>query len=276
MHKIFVVSLLAATAIVAQDASAQTISYANFANTAGLQINGNAFQNGNKLTLTPANFSQGGSAFSTQTVQLTANASFSTVFNFDIQSRGGLAGGADGLTFTMQTGANNVGGAGGGLGYAGIANSMAVEFDTYDNGEPGGSNHVGIDVNGSVTSIASTGFLSPDFDNGSYWWAWVDYNGATQQLDVRWNSNSSRPVNAMLSALGLNLPAILGSPNVFVGFTAGTGAGYGEHNIDSWNFVNSFQSGGAPPPTVAPEPASMVLMLTGLSVVGLGVRRRRQ
>ena len=111
MQKLLAVSLLSATAIAARGASAQTISYVNFSNTAGLQINGNAFQNGNKLTLTPANYNQGGSVFSTLPVQLTANASFSTLFNFDIQSRGGLGGGADGLTFTMQTGANNVGGA---------------------------------------------------------------------------------------------------------------------------------------------------------------------
>ena len=78
-----------------------------------------------------------------------ANVSFSTVFSFEILSRGGLAGGADGLTFTVQTNANNVGGIGGGLGYQGIGNSVAVEFDTYDNGEFGGSNHVGIDVNGT-------------------------------------------------------------------------------------------------------------------------------
>ncbi len=242
----------------------------------GLSINGDAYQNGTKLTLTPANSGQGGSAFSTNTVSLAANASFSTVFNFDIQDRGGLGGGADGLTFTMQTNSNSVGGTGGGIGYAGIGNSVAVEFDTFDNGEPGGSNHVGIDVNGSMTSIVSSGFLSPDFDNGAFWWAWADYDGVAQRLDVRWSQSSLRPLAPMLSALGLNLSSILGSSNVYVGFTAGTGAGWGQHNIDSWNFVNTFQEGGAPDPTITPEPASLVLLLTGFGALGIGARRRRR
>lgn len=276
MKKLTALTVLAASAALSTSVAAQTISYSDFSSTAGLQINGNAFQNGNKLTLTPATYSQGGSAFSTSKVSLAANASFSTVFKFDIQDRGGLAGGADGLTFTMQTNSNTVGGSGGGIGYAGIPNSVAVEFDTYDNGEPGGSNHVGIDVNGSMNSVVSSGFLSPDFDNGAFWWAWVDYDGVIQKLDVRWSQTSTRPLAAMLSASGLDLPTILGSNQVYVGFTAGTGAGYGQHNIDSWNFADTFVEGGAPDPTVTPEPASFVLMLTGLGALGVGVRRRQR
>jgi hypothetical protein len=261
---------------VAQAAGAQTISYPDFSSTAGLQINGNASQQGNKLRLTPATYYQGGSAFSQTTVPLASNASFSTVFSFEILGRGGLDNGADGLTFTVQTNANNVGGVGGGIGYQGLANSVAVEFDTYNNGEFGGSNHVGINTNGNMSSIVSSPFLPIDFDNAATWWAWVDYDGSTQQMDVRWAQSSSRPAAAMLSAAGLNLATILGNSNVYVGFTAGTGAGYGEHNITSWNFVNTFQNGGAPLPTVTPEPASIVLMATGLGLVGLGVRRKRK
>jgi hypothetical protein len=272
MKKILTIALVAAAAT-GQAASAQTFSYPNFSSTAGLQINGNASQNGNKLRLTPAIGNQGGSAFSTSTVALASNASFSTVFSFEILNRGGLGGGADGLTFTVQTNANNVGGSGGGLGYAGINNSVAVEFDTFDNGEVGGSNHVGIDLNGNTNSAYTTGLLTPDFDNGSTWWAWVDYNGATQQLDVRWSQTASRPLLAQLSASGLNLATILGNPNVYVGFTAATGAGWGEHNITSWGFSNQFEPGGA---TVTPEPGSLVLMATGLGVVGFGVKRRRR
>jgi hypothetical protein len=268
--------LAVALCIAGTTASAQTINYPDFSNVSGLQINGNASQQGNKLRLTPALGSQGGSAFSQTTVGLASNASFSTLFTFEILNRGGLANGADGLTFTVQTNASTVGGAGGGIGYQGLPNSVAVEFDTYDNGEFGGSNHVGIDVNGSMSSIVSTPFLAPDFDNGALWWAWVDYNGATQQMDVRWAQNATRPAAAMLSAIGLDLPTILGSSNVYVGFTSGTGAGWGEHNITSWNFVNSYQQGGAPPPTVAPEPATVVLRATGLSMVGEFARRRKR
>jgi hypothetical protein len=271
-----VAALLAGAA--AAPAGAQTLNFVNFSSTAGLQLNGSAAQNGSKLRLTPALPNQGGSVFSTTTIALTSNASFSTVFSFEILNRGGLGGGADGLTFTVQTNANNVGSIGGGIGYSGIPNSVAVEFDTFDNGEPGGSNHVAHDVNGVVLPSAnSTGLLAPDFDDGNVWFAWIDYNGATQSLETRWAQSSVRPVGSMLSTT-LNLPAILGNPNVFVGFTSGTGAGWGEHNILSWNFVNRFETGGAPLPGVpstVPEPGTWVLLGTGLLALG-GLRLRRR
>lgn len=253
---------------------AQSISYPDFSNTAGLQLNGSAMQNGNKLTLTPATFGQGGSAFSTNLLTLNATASFSTFFAFEILGRGGLGNGADGLTFTLQTNANNVGGAGGGLGYFGIANSVAVEFDTFDNGETGGSNHVGIDLNGSVSSVVSTGPLTPDFDNGLPWYAWVDYNGIAQDLEVRWSQTATRPSGSMLSYT-VDLPSVLGSTNVYAGFTAGTGSGFGEHNILSWNFVNQYTPGGAGPGTVVPEPSTYLLTIAGLGVILAVARGKR-
>lgn len=254
---------------------AQTISFPDFSSTAGLQLNGDAAAVGNRLVLTPATFNQGGSAFSTTTVTLNANASFSTFFAFEILGRGGLGNGADGLTFTVQPNANNVGGIGGGLGYVGIGNSVAVEFDTFDNSEFGGSNHVGVDLNGSVNSVVSTPEIGPDFDDAAPWYAWVDYDGATDNLEVRWAQTAVRPVGAML-AHTVDLTTVLGTPNVFVGFTAGTGAGFGEHAILSWSFVNDFVPGGAPPPSVVPEPGTWALLATGLVGVLAAARRRRE
>lgn len=268
----FLASLAVAVAL-PLGAGAQTLTYPDFSDVSQLQLNGNASQQGTKLQLTPATFGQGGSAWSLQRILLQGNSSFSTVFSFEILGRGGLGNGADGLTFAVQTAANNVGGAGGGIGYAGIPNSMAVEFDTFDNGEFGGSNHVGIDVNGDMTSVASTGLLTPDFDDGNVWWAWVDYDGETDLLEVRWAQSAVRPVGAMLSHT-IDLPTILGRSDVFVGFTSGTGSGYGEHNILSWNFVNRFVDGGAPPPTVVPEPGTYALTAAGLALLGAFARRR--
>lgn len=275
MRRIFLVSVVAASTL-AWPAAAQT-SYPDFSSTSGLQLNGNAAQNGNKLRLTEALAGQAGSAFSLNTISLGANASFSTFFSFEILNRGDICCGiigADGLTFTMNTTSNTVGSAGGGIGYDGIPNSVAVEFDTFDNGEPGGSNHVGINTEGSATSIAGSGFVQPDFDNGEQWWVWVDYNGVTQGLEVRWAETASRPGMSMLSHT-LNLAEILGDTDVYVGFTSATGWGYGEHNILSWNFVNTFQEGGAPIPSTVPEPGTIFLMATGLGVIVIGRRLRR-
>lgn len=257
--------------VVAQ-ATTQTLNYADFSSVAGLQINGNASQLGNKLNLTPADYNQSGSAFSTNSIALPADASFSSAFSFEILNRGGLGNGADGLVFAIQTNANNVGGAGGGIGYYGIPNSVGIEFDTYDNGEPGGSNHVGIDLNGSVNSVTSVAEPT-DFDNGQVWYAWVDYNGATKNLAVRWSQNSTRPTDAGLSYT-VDLPATLNSSNAFVGFTSGTGSGFGQHNILSWAFVNEYQEGGITPSV--PEPGTYALMLGGVAVLAWARRAKKQ
>lgn len=54
-------------------AQAATITYADFSSTAGLTLNGNAAQVGNVLRVTPANFNQAGSVFSTSAISLASN-----------------------------------------------------------------------------------------------------------------------------------------------------------------------------------------------------------
>ena len=263
-----VAALLGSTALLAPAAWAETQSliYNDFSDVSGLTLNGSASRVDNKLSLTRAEFFQSGSAFSTDTITLNATAAFSTSFSFEILERGGLGDGADGLVFAIQTAANNVGGAGGGLGFSGIPRSLGIEFDTFDNGELGGSNHVGIDLNGSVDSVASTALLTPDFDNGQVWRAWVDYTNGL--LEVRWSPNGVRPAEAGLD-YAVDLPSVFQSQEVYVGFTSGTGSGYGNHNILNWTFTNDFV------PAV-PEPGSIGMMLSGLAALGVVGRLRRR
>src|SRR5947209_8791893 len=192
--------LVTAALLAAGSGSARAdFTYVNFASTAGLQLNGNTTTAGNELRLTSSAPFQSGSAFTTTAVGLAANYSFSTHFKFRITRNAGIGDGdgtgADGLVFVIQTVSNNVGGAGGGIGYAGINNSLGIEFDTYDNGAGAGDpngNHVGIDLNGSVNSVATA--LEPTrFNNGQIWDVWVDYNGATNGLEVRWSNTGVRP-----------------------------------------------------------------------------------
>ncbi len=240
------VSLLLAVQVVS--AGQTTVIYNDFSDTSALDLNGSAavvnFGGQNVLRLTPATTSQSGSAFLTPAITLADQASFSTSFTFQITNSGSGGDsdgpGADGIAFVVQTVSSSAGGLGGGIGYAGILNSVAVEFDTYFNGgagEPDG-NHVGIDLGGSVVSATSVG-VTPRFNDGNVWNAWVDYNGVTDVLEVRVAQAAVRPLLPTLSHT-VDLVTQLGASDAFVGFTSGTGSFFGDHDIRTWEFINAF------------------------------------
>lgn len=272
--------LVAAQLSLLEAARATIIQHADFSSTAGLTLNGDAAVVGDVLRLTQATDSQAGSAFSTSPISLAADVSFSTAFTFRFTAAGGLCDafpqcGADGLVFVVQTVANNVGGSGGGIGYAGIPNSVGIEFDTWRNGEFGdfSSNHVGANVGGSVASLVQIPVSAGDMNNGATWSAWIDYNGSTNLLEVFLSTSSARPDSPILSTTR-NLALDLGSTDAFVGFTSGTGAAWANHDVLSWTFIDTFAPIDEPAPV--PAPPSLTLFVLGLAMLGLARRNRQQ
>ena len=191
--------------------STGNFAFNGFANTAGLTLVGNAAtastSDGTVLRLTPANKNQSGAAYSTTPVTLGNNATFSTQFQFRFSNAGGTKP-ADGITFVLGTSTNGLGASGVGLGYAGVSgNSVAIEFDTYDNTNPllgyddgSSSNHVAIDKNGNLAITANTDVYGKkicDFStanpntaagcmsNGDLWTVNINYDGTKLTVTLK-------------------------------------------------------------------------------------------
>jgi hypothetical protein len=217
-------------------------SFPNFVDVSALQLNGSAASVSGALRLTPASGNQAGSAFLKNAFSLTPDTSFETRFQFQLS-----AGGADGFTFMVQNhGTGALGFAGGYLGYGGVglSKSVAVEFDTWQNGEFGdpSNNYVGVLTGGNMWAHGAT--ANPGFQlyNGSVHNAWVDYDGATNLLRVFAATTTTKPANPLFTQQ-IDLPAIVGSQG-YVGFSAGTGGAVQNQSILNWDLtVNA-------PPTI--------------------------
>ena len=184
------------------------------------------------LRLTPASSTQSGAAYSTNAISLGSNATFSTTFSFRFTSPSNPP--ADGITFVLAAGTSGLGSSGGGLGYVGVNNSVAVEFDTFSNGsaDASSSNHVAIDTNGVLTDTAAAfpyglqncnasgaGYMS----NGDLWSVTIGYNATDLSVAMQ---DAANPVDNIISNYAINIASYLGTNNAYVGFTGGTGGSY--------------------------------------------------
>jgi hypothetical protein len=269
-------------------AQATLVSYSSFANASGLSTAGSAkvttTSDGTVMRLTSATGSQGGAAYSTTPITLGSSAIFSTSFDFRFTSPGG-SGPADGITFILSNSSSGLGGNGYGLGLPGAstAKSVAVEFDTFNNGAIDGnsSNSVGIDVNGNTTSVytnavygisnctSSTYKTAGCMSDGDLWNVNISYDGST--LTTTLTDPAKGASYVAINSYTIDIASLLGTTQAYVGFTASTGGGYENQDIVNWQFANTTQLA-AKPGTVA-EPSSLALL--GLGVAGMGAMVRR-
>jgi hypothetical protein len=88
--------------------------------------------------------------------QQVVNLGFTTYFKFQIHTAAICCTPGDGFAFVIQTASPTALGSGfGGLGYAGIPNSLAIEFDTYQNPWDPNANHVAVQSCGTGANAAT-------------------------------------------------------------------------------------------------------------------------
>jgi hypothetical protein len=212
------------------------LHFANFANAAGLTLNGSAKVNGNNLQLTDGGTTEAGSAFSSTRVSV---AHFTTNFSFQLVNPN-----ADGIVFVMQgAGPTALGGTGGGLGYApdpgtgiggAIGSSVAIKFDLFNNsGE--GVDSTGLYTNGAEPTTPATDLSASGIDlhSGHVFNVTMTYDGTTLMVTI---TDASTGASATQS-YQVNIPAVVGSNTAFVGFTGGTGGLTATEDILSWDFT---------------------------------------
>ncbi len=204
---------------------------------------------------------------------------------------------ADGLAFVVQnahgsvppvvdqdtncsaigSGPSVVGGGGGCLGYSGIDNSLAVEFDTYTNDyDPNGqteggtqANHIAVQSCGSGVNSAShlpTGCLVHDelvptnsaindtlplnLSDGQFHEVVVEYSGAggtpanllSIYVDPAFVPGTHTPIAGSTPVISVTYTfnqhlELLSGDSAYVGFTAATGALFEQNEIAAWTYT---------------------------------------
>ena len=200
-------------------------------------LNGRASQNDcHCYTLTPDDFSQTGSIWNNNKINL--NQSFD--FKFDVFLGCADPLGADGIAFVLQPISTSVGTVGSGLGYEGVRPSVGVTIDTWQNGSPSMAgpdgdpafDHIAIQLNGDLNHKDSIAPLPINNIAGPV----TAISGNDNIEDCKWHilrivwDAPAKTLTAYIdgdlrvSAVKDLVPDVFsGDPLVFWGFTGSTG-----------------------------------------------------
>ncbi len=243
--------------------------YTDFTDDANISYTGKARRENTNIRLTESDVNRVGAAW--YKYQMPVKNGFTTEFSFRMtdgengtQSDSSCPG-ADGLAFVIQNNDTKaVGLPGGRIGYDPVPNSLAVEFDLFDNdenqieslGDPNG-NHIAVMSKGKEanssnhSSGAELGKRCEIFEllsNATVYYSKIDYNIKEAVLRVYLSKTRDLFNNPFVEIRNLDLAKLLDLYEgewAYVGFTSATGSSYQNHDILSWKFC--------PKPTDSPQ-----------------------
>jgi hypothetical protein len=220
--------------------------------------------------LTDGDFGEAGTVFTKNQVAFN---NFTTSFTYQENPR---VGAADGLTFIMQAdlrGANAVGGAGGGLGYTGIANSIAVKFDIWTSNTHRSTTGLYLDGEPVDSAAGRAKQIFMDTDPANV----IDFNsGHVFQIDLAYDSSALVLTETVTDTVtharftqsyNVDIAAHLGSNVGYVGFGGGTGGQTAVQDILTWTY-HSDAVGGKPGDSPGTPAAPFILGSDGGSSAG--------
>ncbi|MFQ5446804.1 MAG: gliding motility-associated C-terminal domain-containing protein, partial [Saprospiraceae bacterium] len=208
-------------------AFAALLLFSNKIHAQTLVVNGSAVNlGGSCYQLTPDSANQAGTIFSNGTYSLYAPFNLKARMNFGCNEAGG-----DGMAFIFTTSNSGVGTNGGGLGYEGLAPSLVVQFDDFQNGSHGdpAEDHIAVMRNGSADHNSSDNLAGPlTLPNLQ------DCNDHC--FDVNWNP-SNKKLTVSLDSVTITWQDDIvnnifgGVSTVYFGFSGASGTAFNGHTI---------------------------------------------
>jgi hypothetical protein len=186
-------------------------------------LNGNATQNScNCYTLTQPLNNQFGSVWNSNKINL--NNPFDFVFNVYLGCLD--ANGADGLVFVLQPVSTSIGTGGGGMGFQGIAPSVGIALDTWQNFEFNDPvfDHISIQVNGDinhlndVVPLVQASSTNPNIEDCQWHTFRIKWDPATFLLQTYFDG-----VFRQQATLNMVSTIFNNDPMVYWGFSGATG-----------------------------------------------------
>ena len=222
---------------------------------------------GNTVTLTPNAGAKKGGFWSVGRIDLSEDFCVSAETNLGTSDAG-----ADGIALVLQSVNSSSLTSGGGLGYAGITPSLALEIDTYNNG--GGANgdltndHLALMKDGDTSVHNAWGSAAIDLGN-------VEDN-RWRQLTFEWDASAKALTvfydkTSRFSSVTVDLSAHFASSSgyVFWGFTGATGGATNLQQVRNIQYASE-ERVNATPQFVNP-PASQTLLIGSQSTIQIGL-----
>jgi hypothetical protein len=224
---------------------------------------GNASVSGAKVTLTPNLGNQAGAVWSQGRINLASDFCVSAEVYLGANDSG-----ADGLALVLQSVNSNSVTSGGGLGYAGLNPSFAVEIDTFANAGDPAADHIALMKDGNTGVHNAWGVAEVELPNVE--------DGQWRLLTYEWDASEQKSTvylagTARFSAVSTGLVDYFASSNgtVFWGFTAATGGSTNLQEVRNISYSSTPRTNTAPQFSNPPTNRTVLRGTTTEIVVGL-------